>query len=254
MTGEPAVKAVDFESRKVYQSHQRPSYTSWVSFFPGESGQWYIACEEVTRPDEPLPQCSAQQWFGMGLPSGYDKSQHRMEAVILESRDDLETWEVISREPYRHQHTVGQFGTARTRDGRFLRFVWSCYSLDPSAPAHEILYESRDNGVTWEKRPPFHHARFCSWPHRLRTLRDGTLVLCAPMREGWGTPERPTRTARNLDAVNEMQMSLFFSFDDGVNWEGPLPIYGGQAVSETDLAELSSGDLLWMIQGSSFVS
>src|SRR5262249_17916598 len=96
MSARPAVEALEFESRKVYQSSQRPSYTSWVSFFPGEPGQWYLTCEEVTRPDKPLPQCTRQQWYEMSLPVGYDKSQYRMEIVLLESKDNLKTWKEIS--------------------------------------------------------------------------------------------------------------------------------------------------------------
>src|SRR5262245_58593486 len=84
---QPAVRAIEFESRKVYQSAQRPSYTSWVSFFPGEKGQWYLTCEEVTRPEKPLPQCTRQQWYEMSLPVGYDKSQYKLEMVLLESDD-----------------------------------------------------------------------------------------------------------------------------------------------------------------------
>src|SRR5438876_8625067 len=67
---EPAAQAIAFESRKVYQSQQRPSYTSWVSFFPGEKGQWYLTCEEVTTPDKPLPRCTRRQWYEMSLPVG----------------------------------------------------------------------------------------------------------------------------------------------------------------------------------------
>jgi len=118
---EPAVRAVEFESRKVYQSSQRPSYTSWVSFFPGEEGRWYVTCEEVTRPEKPLPQCSREQWYEMALPVGYDKSQHKMEMVMLESGDNLKTWRVISRAPCRFHHSAGSFGQARTKDGRFLQ-------------------------------------------------------------------------------------------------------------------------------------
>jgi hypothetical protein len=47
-----------------------------------------------------------------------------------------------------------------------------------------------------------------------------------------------------LDAINEMQMTLFFSHDQGQTWEGPLPILAGQTVSETDFVELPGGDLL----------
>jgi hypothetical protein len=39
-------------------------------------------------------------------------------------------------------------------------------------------------------------------------------------------------------------MTLCFSSDQGHNWTLPLPIYAGNAVSETDFVELPSGDLL----------
>ena len=242
------MRAVDFESRLVYQPPRDPYYACWVSFFPGEKAQWYLGFEEVSRPAEPLPRSSAQDWYARGLPVGYDKSQYLMEAVLLESRDNLETWQEISRQPYHFQHTVGQFGQARTGDGRFLRFVRSCNALDPDFGApNEILLESADNGRTWVKQPPFHDPHFVSYPHRLRTLRDGALVLCAPLQRRWG-PGRPcpTRTCSSPAAVCEMQMALFFSFDGGRTWTGPLPIYPGQNVSETDFVELADGNLLFL--------
>jgi hypothetical protein len=168
-----------------------------------------------------------------------------MEMVILESQDDLKTWKVIAREPCRFQHSAGSFGQARTKDGRFLRFVWSCYSLDPTIQPNEIFYESDDDGRTWKKMEPFHDPHFSSHPHRLRTLRDGTLVLAVPLSPRWGKgTDQPIRNATRLDVNNQMQMTLFFSHDQGRNWEGPLPVFGGQAVSETDFVELPSGDLL----------
>ena len=247
MADESAVRAIEFESRKVYQSKHRPSYTSWVSFFPGERGQWYLTCEEVTRPDKPLPQCTPEQWYEMGLPIGYDKSQYLMENVILESTDDMKTWSAISRQAVRFHHSAGSFGQARTRDGRFLRFMWACYSLDPTVQPNEILYESSDNGQTWQKMQPIHHPVLSSAPHRLRTLRDGTLVLCVPLQPKWkkGTG-RPMRLCTRLDADSEMQMTVYFSHDRGRTWAGPMPIYGGQTVSETDFVELPGGDLLFI--------
>lgn len=251
---EPAVRAVDFKSTKVYQSSQSPSYTSWVSFFPGERGQWYLTCEEVTRPATPLPASTPQQYYEMGLPAGYDKAPYQMEIVMLESRDDLATWKVISRQPGRFQHSAGSFGQARTRDGRFLRFLWSCYSLDPSIQANEIFYESDDDGTTWKKMPPFHDSHFVSHPHRLRTLRDGTLVLAVPLSPRWGKDsQRPVRSALSLNVINQMQMTLFFSHDQGRTWDGPLPVYGGQNVSETDFVELPDGHLL-LIHNSIFAN
>lgn len=43
-----------------------------------------------------------------------------------------------------------------------------------------------------------------------------------------------------------MQMTVFFPFDQGCTWRGPLPILGGQTVSNTDFVELPSGDLLFV--------
>ena len=245
MAFQDAVRAIDFTSRNVYHSAQTPGYTSWVSFFPGERGQWYLTCEEVTRPDTPLRQCTREQWFDIGLPSGYDKSQYRMEAVILESTDDMKTWKEISRQPYRHQHSVHQFATARTQDGRFLRFIWACYSLDGSLKPNEVFYTSDDDGKTWKKEAPFHDEHFVSYAHRLRTLRDGTFVLTVPLAPKWGAgSDRPVRTCTNLNALGGMQMTLWFSYDQGRSWDGPLPIYAGQVVSETDFVELPEGHLL----------
>jgi hypothetical protein len=245
IAAEPSVEAVDVKSQVIYRPERAPHYAAWASFFPGEKGQWYIGCEEVSLPDKPLPQSSPEHWYGMGLPIGYDKSQYLMEAVLLESTDDMKTWKVISREPYRHQHSVHQFATARTRDGRFLRFNWACYDLDPGTKPNEILRISNDNGQTWQPAPPFCPDRFAYYPHRLRTLKDGTLVLCMPIASRWG-PEQdyPVRTAIKLNVNNDMRMGLFFSFDDGRTWDGPLPILDGQNVSETDFVELPDKNLL----------
>ena len=245
MFPEPAVRAVEFESREAYRSSQTPGYTSWVSFFPGQPGQWYLTCEEVTRPARPLPRCTRQQWFEMSLPVGYDKSQYCKEMVILESDDEMKTWKVVLRQSGRYHHSAGQFGTARTQDGRFLRFMWSCYSLDPTIKRNEIFFTSDDDGKTWRKEAPFHDERFISYAHRLRRLHDGTFVLAVATAPAYGSgTDRPVRATIDLNAVNETQMMLYFSYDDGRSWDGPLPILAGQTVSETDFVELPEGDLL----------
>ena len=245
MAREPAIRAKKFASHGIYHSSQTPGYSSWVSFFAGERGQWYIGLEEVRKPEEPLPKASRQSWYEVSLPVGYDKSQYLMEAVILESNDGMKTWKEVSRQAYHHQHSVHQFATTRTKDGRFLRFIWACYSLDPSVKPNEIFYVSDDEGKTWQKMPPFHHEQFRSTPHRLRTLRDGTIVLAIPLspRYGKGT-DHPIRATQNLDAVAQSSMCLCFSYDQGYTWSDLLPIYGGQIVSETDFVELPGGDLL----------
>lgn len=243
-SNEPVI-AKDFESRVVYRSKYRPGYTSWVSFFPGVNGRWYLTCEEVTTPNPPLTRMSPERFGEFGLPSGMDKSGNRMEIVLLESSDGLNSWNVVSREAVRFQHSAGSFGQARVKDGRFLRFVWECYSLENDFHPGRILTVSSDNGRTWQKQAPLHGREFASYPHRLRTLRDGTLVLALPLCPSWGKGRTlPVRTAVDLNSRVSLQMTLSFSFDQGLNWTQPLPIFAGDVVSETDFVELPDGNLL----------
>ena len=183
----------------------------------------------------------------MGLPRGYDKSQYLLEAVVIESTDNLQTWRAISRQPYRFQHTVGLYGaSARTRDGRFLRGTWPAYCFDGSRQPNEILDVSDDDGKTWTHTGPFHDSHFASHAHRMRVLNDGTVVLCVAFRPRWGTPQHPIRHCTNLEATGESQMTFWTSFDHGRTWNGPQQIYHGQTVSETDFVELPCGDLLFI--------
>ena len=251
------VEAVGFESRKIYQSSQHPSYASWVSFFPGEANQWYIGCIEQQRINPPHPASTPTENYwrnGGAMPPGYDHKRNHIDMLLLESRDDLAKWRLISRWNADPIGTAawGAFAQARTSDHKFLRFIWQAYAdeLDPTTGTlvgNRIFYISDNDGLTWELQRPFHDVRFFSFAHRLRTLRDGTLVLAIPFSPGYGPRhKRPTRLAWDLAADTDMQMTLYFSGDNGRNWSGPMPIYGGQAVSETDFVELPSGDLLFI--------
>jgi hypothetical protein len=240
-----AVRAVNFQSIKVYQSQQRPSHTSWVSLFPAGDGQWYLSCQEVTSTDPPQPRASKQHVYGMSLPRGYDSSKYLKELILLKSDNTLQHWNLISRTTT--QTDGGAFGQASTSSGRLLRFVWACYSTDPSIRSSDIYYQSDDAGKTWKKMPSFVSDRFAWYPHRLRTLRDGTLVLVAARASKWGTgSDYPIRAAMNLDTVSDMEMMAFFSRDEGKSWSNPLPIFSGQTVSETDFVELPNGNLLFI--------
>ncbi len=245
LANQPAVRAVNFRSTKVYQSQQRPSHTSWVSLFPTENGKWYLSCQEVTSTNPPQPRASKQHVYEMSLPRGYDSSKYLKELVLLKSDETLQHWNVISRTPT--QTDGGAFAQASTNGRGLLRFVWACYSTDPSVKPNEIYYRSDDAGKTWNKMLPFVSDRFAWYAHRLRTLRDGTLVLSAARGAKWGTDsDYPIRAAINLDAISDMEMMAFFSRDEGRSWSNPLPIFSGQTVSETDFVELPSGDLLFI--------
>ena len=240
----PAVHATNFQSRKIYQSSQRPSYTSWASFFPGKPDEWYLGFVEITTSDKPQPRASKEFIYGMALPRGYDTSKHKQELVLLKSSDNLKTWQKRGRETV--VANGGAFAQARTRGGKLLRFVWAVYSRDPATKPNEIYYQSSDDGKSWRKMSPFVSERFAWYPHRLRTLRDGTLVVCIPRAARWGVgTDYPIRSALRLDTVSDMEMMLFFSRDEGATWSNPLPIFSGQTVSETDFVELPDGTLLF---------
>ncbi|MEW6753332.1 MAG: sialidase family protein [Candidatus Latescibacterota bacterium] len=234
-----AVRAANFESRSVYHSPDPAGYAAWVGFYPGEAGQWYLSFVENVTPDEPLPAMTPEQWYAFSIPVGYEQSRYRQEHVILESGDGLQTWQPVSRAVL---SATGTFSDVRTRDGRFLRFVWGCYGRARDLHAGSIYYVSADDGGTWEKQPPFHDRRFASYPHRARTLGDGTIVLALPLSRLWSVDQ--PRACVDLNARGSCQMHLCFSADQGRTWSGPLPLYGGQDVSETDFVELPSGDLL----------
>ncbi|HTL30670.1 MAG TPA: hypothetical protein VL282_15670, partial [Tepidisphaeraceae bacterium] len=96
-----AVHATDFVSHKVYQSKQRPSYTSWASFFPGsgaDRGAWYLGFVEMTTPKGPTTRATTQFAYGMSLPRGYDTSRHHQELVLFKSTDEFKSWQEVGRE------------------------------------------------------------------------------------------------------------------------------------------------------------
>lgn len=240
-----AAEAVDFARREVYRAEQTPAYTSWVSLFPGDRDEWYLSFEEVRPSDPPLPRATLDQWYRMALPDGYDKSSYHMEVVLLKSSDQCATWSEVSRQPVRFQHSSSPFAQVRTRDGRFLRGLWTCYSLEEPQQPGRFLFESTDDGATWKRLPPLLDDRLCAHPHRMKQLRDGTIVLAVPYGLMWG-PDKliPVRTAKPPYAIENLRMSLFVSHDEGRTWDGPIALFPGRNISETDFVELPSGDLL----------
>jgi hypothetical protein len=218
-----------------------------VSFFPGNNrDEWYINCTEVTTPPSPTTTRATTQFvYEMGLPRGYDTSKYLQELVLLKSSDAMKSWDVVSRRAV--TANGGSMGQACTPDGVLHGFVWACYSRDAGTKTSDIYQVSRDGGRTWTAGPTFVSDRFAWYPQRLRALRDGTLVLCAPRAARWGRGTAyPIRTSIKLDVVSDMEMMLFVSHDHGKTWSNPLPILSGQTVSETDFVELPDGDLLFI--------
>jgi len=245
----PAVEAIGWQRREVYRSPTRPAYSAWVSLFPGADDDWYLSFEEVQPTDPPRPRASLDYWYRMGLPDGYDKSPYRMDVVLLRSGDDCESWKEIARKDARFQHSAGAFAQVRTRDGRFLGARWTCYSLEEPRRPGQFMFESTD-GAAWTPLPPMLDDRFAAYPHRMKQLRDGTIVLAVPYGLMWGPDKSlPVRVSKLPFAVEDCSMSLFISHDEGRTWDGPTGIFPARNITETDFVELPSGDLLAFVSG-----
>ena len=117
-----------------------------------------------------------------------------------EYRDDTNATTPLHLDGRPAGHTLSfAFSPNYAKDGRLLRFVWACYSRAPAVKTSDIFYQSLDEGKTWNKMPTFVSDRFAWYPHRLRTLRDGTLVLAAPRAPKWGKDsDYPIRAAMKL--------------------------------------------------------
>jgi hypothetical protein len=199
----------------------------------------------MTRPQKLATRASTQWVYEMSLPRGYDTSKFLQELVLLKSTDEMKSWKVISRQAV--VANGGAFGQAMTPDGTLHRFVWACYSRDPGVKSGDIYEVSHDEGRTWVAGPKFVSDEFAWYPQRLRTLRDGTLVLCCPRASKWGKgTDSPVRAAVRFDVVSDMEMMLYFSRDQGKSWSNALPILSGQNVAETDFVELPNGNLLFV--------
>ena len=239
-------RAKDFTVTDVYHPDREPGYAAWIGFFPGKNGAWYISFEETSKPPNPLPRMTDDEWYSYSYPAGYDKSPYLMEMAIAESRDGLRTWEVISRTPCRYHHSPESYAQMRTADGRFLRFVSEYARLGDDVHPGQVCYRSQDQGKTWVRQPPLHDRRVFSKPQRVKILRDGTMVLAIALFPVYG-PDLPRAcTYLSGKAPHRIRMCVCWSRDVGRTWSAFVPIFDGQNVTETDFVELASGDLLFI--------
>jgi hypothetical protein len=189
----------------------------------------------------------------MNLPHGYHTALCNgdktivYEHVVLRSGDQGKTWTEIGRHVSPYDAT---FAWTCLRDGRFIRGMCNSYEeFDPAKPIVFWTETSSDGGNTWKKGKEFFegHSGSGSHPHRLKRLKDGTLVVLITHEAAFGPGrERIGRNAKRPYVRQENTAFILFSKDNGESWAGPLTIFPGALTYEPDFVELPSGDLLFL--------
>jgi hypothetical protein len=253
----PAARAADFARAddirigEPYRAKVRPGYCCWVCLWRDAGDGVYLSFVEKRRspnPDwEPVP---LDFWESMGLPHGYHTSLSSgskeivYEIVVLKSADNAATWLEIGRNRARVDNS---FSWASLADGGMLRSQSNDYVAWHKGDRQQTWCEtSRDGGTTWTRRAVIFQGHNGSGsPHRLRRLRDGTLVqLISAMPEFGPGKERFSRHTKRPNVRQELSVFLYFSKDDGRTWSGPLPVLPGVLAYEPDFIEFPSGDVL----------
>ena len=242
-------KAYDVEINDVYHPKVRPGYACWVSLWKAVNGELMLAFMEKRRaPNSSYRSIPLEFWESMALPIKFQASFCEgspdiiTESVIMKSDDKEKKWV----ETGRCNTGIGSFAYTSLPDGTILRgFSTNYLSFYPEETAKGGIQKSSDGGKTWSVSSIFQEKDFSASPYRLRRLCDGTLVALGGFGAtfGQGRP-RATRHTKRPNIRQEGQHGCWISFDNGINWEGPLIVFPGISTPEPDFVELPSGDLL----------
>lgn len=246
---EPRARAVEFEARTIYHSPENPGYAAWVQLWP-DGDRLMIKFLERRHPPAGVtlsrPPLDVHQWEAIGLPAKYDFAALVNQVIYMVSKDGAATWHEDFRGPASESNlgndSVGLSPVALP-DGRLLDLTWGM-------PGY--LRQSTDGGRNWRPlREIMDPAYYDVSPFSMRLLRDGkTLVIFCPYAHAWGPgKEFPGRLHSKPGVKGAWQAALFFSTDMGKTLTGPIPIYPGVPVTETDFCQLPSGDLLFIHAG-----
>lgn len=246
---EPRARAVEFEAKTIYHSPENPGYAAWVQLWP-DGDRLMIKFLERRPPPAGVrlsrPPLDVHQWEAIGLPAKYDFAALVNQVIYMGSKDGAATWHEAFRGPASESNLTNDsvgLSPVALPDGRLLDLTWSM-------PGY--LRESTDGGRSWRPlREIMDPAYYDVAPFSMRLLGDGkTLVIFCPYAHAWGPgKEFPGRLHSTPGVKGAWQAALFFSTDMGKTLSGPIPIYPGVPVTETDFCQLPSGDLLFIHAG-----
>lgn len=236
------VQGVEYTRRVIYESPEKPRYSSWVGAWIMPDESLMICFTRCTGPVEGRPR-APEIWQKMGLTdpkrdfTGLDRR-----VIYMRSTDAGATWQETGAAPFGGPtaHACGGGAHIALKDGALLRRLhgWDLMP-DPDVPHTGFLQRSEDLGKTWgQPQLLLDPAKYCCQLTRIRRLRDGRLLA------GGDFAEVPAGSV-----IKERYHLLMVSDDDGKTWERveviPRDHPGGAAwANEWDFAELESGDLL----------
>ena len=244
--------ALNFKERPVYYPAERPGYTAWVSLFPFGGDELGLVFNEIRRGENPafapapLEAVEAMNLPYRFLPVAFSTTHPNLvsEHVTLKSIDRGATWEETGRcpAPSRHAYHVGR------ADGRIVRMCMAGRWVNLNADSWGFyIEESMDGGSTW-KRLAHLLEESCWFAHRMKRLRDGTIIAVGSIWPTFGEgAQSPQRLCPRPGQKEDCVATFFASADDGYNWTGPhyvLPLTGAH---EYDFVETPDGDLLFFL-------
>ena len=239
---EPRARAVGFQEKQVYHSSEKVGHCAWVQLWREPEGGLRISFSESRTPKEgrkPTP-IDIDRWEVGGMPATYNFSGLISETVYMRSTDEGKSWT-------KSGSGGGAISPVSLPDGRMLGLSWA--SGYPGKAGGGGLMESTDGGKTWKRvHEIMDDDHYIVYPFVMRLLNDKkTLMVYCPYAPTYGPgKEFPVRNATKPGVPNAFQGALYWSRDFGKTFVGPITIYPGQSVSETDFVELPSGDLLFM--------
>lgn len=245
--------ASEHRRQTIYRSPQKPGFTSWVGAWTMPDGSLMVSFTQATGPVEGRPQAPQEvqhklTWPPPGHPD-YDMTGLDMRNVHLRSADAGKSWKQVSADPFKSCMN-GVSGEAETAlaDGAVIRAVFGFYlPYNPELPQTGYLQRSTDGTQTWgEPDLPLDPQKYSMWPRRIRSLRDGRLVLLA------GVVQAPAGSQTRAEFGKSVAPMVMVSADQGRTWQGPIAATAdeqrGGWTEEFDAAELPNGDLLCMFR------
>ena len=235
-------RALDFNERMVYHSPEETGHCAWVQLWREPGGGLRLALQESRTPEQGRQRnpIDIDAWEVGGMPATYDFSGLISETVFLRSVDQAASWTEIGRGSC-------PLAPVSLPDGRLLGLRWA--SGYPSNATGGGLLASTDAGKTWQRlHEIMDDDSHITYGFSMRLLRDNeTLVVFCPYAPTYGPgKEFPVRNATRPGVKNSIQSAVFWSRDFGRTFVGPIGIYPGQPVTESDFCELPSGDLLFL--------
>ena len=245
------VRAADAVRQTIYTPAQRPGFAAWATAFAYGDGRIGLSFKETVRGRDPQyrpPRLELGE--AVGAPVSYCSVECGSEnecsyRVYLVSSDGGQTFSETGRCLLQE----GSFLNMGLPDGTIIGYDVPRLNEDGTGWCDHIrVRSSADGGATWTDRGCLLEGT-APYLWRLRTLRDGTILLLLSL---YGTPwgEGRQRATRNTvlpgeTALNRIQ-TCFLTSRDGLHFTGPHYVLPGIGAHEYDVAECPDGRLLFL--------